>query len=113
VIGILYGQLSSEQYAQFFTLGERKDQVLDLLESLRIVCTAALIDPKIVDEPLADNEITIDDLEDTEQRYIFDLALLEATALSRFREQQEQEADVDVMDPDTGVALQTESTAGN
>lgn len=89
VIRILHGQITDAQYRAFFDLSERKEHALELTESLRVVCTAALVSPRVVDEPQADDEIYIDDLEDAEQRYIFDLALLEATALSRFRLQQE------------------------
>lgn len=85
----LYGQLSDEDYKKFFSLGERAENAVDYAESLRIVCTAALIHPRIVDEPQADDEIHIDHLEDSEQRWIFDLAFLEATGLSRFRQRQE------------------------
>jgi hypothetical protein len=88
VIKILYGQVSPEQYAQFFELADRREHAEDLAESFRVVCTAALIEPKVVDNPQADDEIHIDDLEDSEQRYIFDLALLEATGLSRFCKRQ-------------------------
>lgn len=90
VIKTLYGQMTREQYANFFELAERKEHAADMLESLRVVCTAALVHPRIVDVPEGDDEIHIDDLEDGEQRYIFDLALLEATDLSRFRVQQEE-----------------------
>lgn len=109
VIRLLYGQLTNEQYQAFFDLQERKEHAVDLAESLRVVCTAALIDPVIVDEPQAGNEIHIDDLEDGEQRYIFDLALLEATALSRFRQQ--QAANVDVVSPSEVHAEQAEPVA--
>ena len=88
VMKLLYGPMTPEEYQAFFTLSERKEHAIDLTESLRIVCTAALLQPKIVDDPQADDEISIDDLEDGEQRFIFDLALLEATQLSRFCERQ-------------------------
>jgi hypothetical protein len=93
VMGILYGKITSAQYEAFFDIAERKENAVELTESLRIVCTAALVEPRIVDDPQADNEIHIDDLEDREQRYIFDLALLEATDLSRFRRQQETDVE--------------------
>jgi hypothetical protein len=89
VIKIMYGTITPQQYREFFDVTERRDHAIELAKSLRIVCTAALLDPVIVDDPQADNEIHIDDLEDGEQRYIFDLALLEATRLSKFRHEQE------------------------
>lgn len=93
VMGILYGTLKAGDWQKFFALPERREQTIDMLESLRVVCTAALVHPCVVDEPSADDEIHIDDLEDGEQRYIFDLALREATGLSRFRAQQESNLD--------------------
>jgi hypothetical protein len=90
VIQIMYGKITEEQYQQFFALPERKEHAADLAESLRVVCTAALVYPRIVDDPQADDEIHIDDLDDSEQRFIFDLALLEASQLSRFRQGQER-----------------------
>lgn len=93
VMGILYGTLKAGDWQKFFALPERLEQTLDMLESLRIVCTAALVHPRIVDEPSAADEMHIDDLEDGEQRYIFDLAFREATGLSRFRAQQESGLD--------------------
>lgn len=88
VIRILYGQLTDEEYERFFNLPERMEQALDMAESLRVVCTAALVYPRIVDEPQADDEIQIDDLDDAEQRYLFELAFLEASDLTSFRERQ-------------------------
>ena len=88
-ISVLYGRLTNEQWAQFFELGERVETALEYAESLRVVCTAALIYPRIVDDPQAEDEIHIDDLDITERRWIFDLAFLEATRLSSFRRQQE------------------------
>lgn len=88
VIQILYGKITDEQYKAHFAPNERKDHAVEMSESLRVVCTAALVEPKVVDNPQADDEIHIDDLEDSEQRFVFDLALLEASTLSRFRQKQ-------------------------
>ena len=111
VIHILYGKVTHAEYESFFELKERKEQAVDLADSLRVVCTAALIEPRIVDEPQADDEIHIDDLEDSEQRFIFDLAMLEATGLSRFR--QRQASDVEPVAPEQELALPAEPVAGN
>jgi hypothetical protein len=90
VVKLLYGQISEAEYRDFFTETEKRERALEMAESLRIVCTAALLEPRIVENPEADDEISIDDLEDSEQRIIFDLAMLEASALTRFRERQEE-----------------------
>lgn len=106
VMSILHGTLKREDWQKFFALPERIEQELEMLESLRVVCTAALVYPHVVDEPQSDDEIHIDDLEDGEQRFIFDLALMEATALSRFRLQ--QEAGVEPVGDSTGDEQPTE-----
>ncbi len=90
VIKLLYGQITEAEYHEFFSLAERAEHAVEMADSLRIVCTAALMEPKIVESPQGDDEISIDDLEDSEQRIIFDLAMLEASALSRFRRRQEE-----------------------
>lgn len=109
VMRIMFGQITNEEYAEFFALQERKERAVELAESLRVVCTAALIEPRIVDDPQADDEIHIDDLEDAEQRFIFDLALLEATGLSRFRARQAQ--DVEPVAQEQEPELSTEPSA--
>lgn len=109
VVKILFGPITTAEYDAFFSLDERKGHALDMVESLRVVCTAALLEPRIVDNPQADDEIHIDDLEDGEQRQIFDLALLEATGLSRFRER--QEATLDTVAENEGDAQQAEPVA--
>jgi hypothetical protein len=110
VIKVLYGQMTPEEYRDFFALSERKEHALALTESLRVVCTAALIEPRIVENPQADDEIGIDDLEDGEQRIVFDLALLEASALSRFRAR--QETTVEPVDDGQGDAQPAEPVGG-
>jgi hypothetical protein len=109
VMQILYGKITDAQYKAFFDLPERKEHAVDLAESLRVVCTAALLYPRVVDEPQADDEIYIDDLEDSEQRMIFDLALLEASTLSRFR--QGQTANVELVSPSESLEQQAEPVA--
>lgn len=111
VMAILHGTLKREDWQKFFALPERMEQTVEMLESLRVVCTAALVHPRVVDEPSADDEIHIDDLEDGEQRFIFDLALMEATALSRFRLQ--QETGVEPVADEPGDEQPTEQPGGD
>lgn len=102
VIKFLYGSLTNEEYDAFFSPKEKKEQALQMIDSLRIVCACALINPVISDTPIYEgDEIHIDDLEDVEQRFIFDLAMLGASSLRDFREKQEAtlESVVDEQDP--------------
>lgn len=90
VISFLYGAISEEQYTEFFSPKEKREQAIALIESLRIVCTCSLLDPMISDEEgFSTDTIIIDDLEDSEQRFIFDLAMMGATSLRSFRKEQE------------------------
>ncbi len=90
VIGFLYGNITEEEYKKFFSPAEKKEKAIDLIDSLRIVCTCALIEPIVGTlAESGENVITIDDLEDTEQRLIFDLAMLGASSLRDFRQEQE------------------------
>jgi hypothetical protein len=90
VISFLYGSLTEEQYADFFSPKEKREQAMDLIKSLAIVATAAMIEPKIVADASADPTcMEVDDLEDSELRYIFDLAMMGASHLTEFRLEQE------------------------
>lgn len=111
VIGILYGKITEEQYQAFFSLNERKEHALELAESLRVVCAAALLEPRVVEDPQADDEIHIDDLEQGEQRFIFDLAFLEASGLRRFRHLQETDVEPVAQEPEP--ELPAEPVDGN
>ncbi len=90
VIGFLYGNITEDDYKEFFSPADKKEKALDLIESLRIVCTCALLEPTIGEVlNIDENVILIDDLEDSEQRLIFDLAMLGASSLRDFRKEQE------------------------
>ena len=90
VISFLYGSLTEEQYADFFSPKEKREQAIDLIESLRVVATCAMLEPQIVPDASADPAcVEIDDLEDSELRYIFDLAMMGASHLTEFRLEQE------------------------
>lgn len=90
VISFLYGSLTEEQYADFFSPKEKIEQALDLIQSLEIVARCAVLEPVIVADASADpSVIEIADLEDSELRYIFDLAMMGASHLTDFRREQE------------------------
>ena len=96
VIAFLYGSLSEDQYADFFSPKEKREQALDLIESLRIVATCAMLEPVIASKDYdGPDSISVDDLEDSELRYIFDLAMMGASHLKDFR--LEQEAPVELV----------------
>lgn len=112
VIAFLYGSLDEEDYKKFFSPAERREQALDLIKSLNIVAQAAVIEPRVVGpgESVGPEEIEAEDLEDSELRWIFDLAMMGAANLRNFRLQQETPVEpvADVEDP----ASETESVGG-
>ena len=97
VIAFLYGSLDEDQYQNFFSPKEKREQAIEMIKSLEIVATCALLEPKVVeDSKLEMKGIEIEDLEDSELRYIFDLAMMGASHLREFR--LEQEAPVELVD---------------
>lgn len=87
VLKMVYEGVETEEITAFWAPRERVDETLEMLESLRVVCTAALIYPRIVDNPQAEDEIAIEDLSLAERGSIFHLALQPAELLQRFRVQ--------------------------
>ena len=59
-------------------------------ELVNLIVPAAVIEPRIVAEPAADDEITLADIEFSDKIAIFQLATGGATVLKSFREQQEK-----------------------
>lgn len=113
VVRVLYAdspQASNAAINDFFGLAEKVDTAREYVESLRVICTAALLEPRIVDNPQADDEIAIDDLSDYEQGLIANLAFLEVDALRAFRSQ--PAADVETLDAQPSEPLPTQQAIG-
>ena len=90
VIAFLYGSLDEDQYQNFFSPKEKREQAIEMIKSLEIVAECAILEPMIVKDAIANPEgIEVADLEDSELRYIFDLAMMGASHLREFRLQQE------------------------
>lgn len=85
VLNMIYDRGEEDKFEQFLTSAESREEALEMLESLRIVCVASMIEPKIVENPQKDDEIAIDDLDLGDRSYIFRLAFVPAEALSTFR----------------------------
>ena len=110
VIAFLYGSLDEDQYQNFFSPKEKREQAIEMIKSLEIVATCALLEPKVVeDSKLEMKGIEIEDLEDSELRYIFDLAMMGASHLREFR--LEQEAPVEPVDDSEEPVDEAESTS--
>lgn len=85
VVNMVYGKLSKDAVFEFLAPKEKAEEAAAMLESLRVVCEAALVYPRLVLEPVADDEISIDDLEVADRGWIFRLAFASAEALYPFR----------------------------
>lgn len=66
------------------------DMAKGMADLFGIVCKAALLEPRVVDNPTADDEIALDDIEFQDKAAIFQLAIAPTRALELFRRQQEQ-----------------------
>src|SRR6476620_820675 len=85
MVDIIYGNIDNDRINNFLSLQESAEEAMAMIESLRVVCTAALVEPKIVDNPQAEDEISIDDIELSDRSYIFRLVFISAEALTTFR----------------------------
>lgn len=94
VVKMLKGEAQNEEIDDFY--GKERDEVKDwlaMIDSVNVVCEAALVYPRVVEQPEGDDEIAIDDLSLQDRFWIFKLAFQPAEVLSRFR--LESLADVD------------------
>jgi len=66
-------------------LAEQSDEMLALIDA---ICAAAFLEPRIVAEPQAEDEIAIEDVELADRGTVFSLAMLPANDLRRFLERQ-------------------------
>lgn len=85
-----------EAIGELLTEAEKNEQkrakihktVPDFIKLARIVCRAAFVSPRIVDEPKADDEISIKDLDEGDIFYVWRTATKGASTLAFFRDQQ-------------------------
>lgn len=81
---LFYGTAKVEDIYGLHATTEDVERALKVAKSLKIVTRAFLLEPRVVDEPLADDEISIDDVDPADQAFIFDSAFMGAEGLSRF-----------------------------
>lgn len=85
VTKMLFEQVSNQELNDFISPREQAKDSLEMIDSLNVVCEAALLYPRIVEKPTQDDEIAIDDLTLADRGWIFKLAFQPAEVLSRFR----------------------------
>lgn len=87
VIDAIYNGLSNQKIADFLALREQEENALAFMESMQIICEEMFIEPRVVANPQADDELTIDDIPIVDQGWAFDRAFRVARDLRPFRPQ--------------------------
>lgn len=106
VLRMVYEDVPNAQLDEFLATRERVADALAMIESLRVVCVAGLLEPRIVDEPEGKGDISIDDLTLNERGWVFKLVFQSAETLSSFRFG--QTPDVDTLPNGEGDSQPTE-----
>lgn len=88
VTDAIYHGVTADKIDKFMTLQEKEEHATEFLDSLKACCEEVFLEPRIVDNPQADDEISIADLHLQDQAWAFDLAFGFARELRPFRPQQ-------------------------
>jgi len=95
---LFYGKADFAEVQSFRMVREDAKEALKVARSLQIVTKAFLLEPRVVDNPQADDEICIDDVEPVDQAAIWDFAFMGADLLRKFfRESTQQDGDLQVV----------------
>lgn len=94
VTDAIYNGMDEDKLDKFRTLQEKQESALEFLESLRIVCEEMFMEPRIVADPQADDEIAIDDLVIIDQWIAFERAFGVVRAYMPFRAEPEPDVAV-------------------
>lgn len=92
VTDAIYQGVTAAKIDAFMSLREQEEHALEFLDSLQVCCEEVFLEPRIVENPTADDECAIADIVLADQAWAFDLAFGFARELRPFRP--EQEADV-------------------
>lgn len=76
------------------------DDLRNYAELVNAICISAMVDPRVVDDPQADDEIDIDTLEWADKVFLASIVGATTKQLELFR--REQTGDVDAVDPANG-----------
>lgn len=92
------------------TLAADPKLALEYMSLINCIVPAAMLEPRIVESPSADNEIRLEDLDFTDKLAVFNLAIGPVDALRRFRDK--QSADVHAIQNRDGDGQQAEPAGG-
>jgi len=85
----IYGGVTADRIDAFMTLRDKEEHNIEFLDSLKVCCEEVFLEPRIVDEPTTDDEMSIADVPLVDQAWAFDLAFGFARELRPFRPEQE------------------------
>jgi len=101
---------------QMIAQGERPSVSLetyqDFADLIGLVCQVAFVEPRIVDEPTADDEIGLDDVGFEDQTYVFNWAQQEIRFLMPFRPGQESGGDLEAAPGGDDLSDQAQRDSG-
>lgn len=83
----VYHGISNQKIANFLALREQQENAVAFLESMQIICEEMFMEPRVVANPQADDELTIDDIPIVDQGWAFDRCFRSARELRPFRPQ--------------------------
>lgn len=89
----------------------KAERAKDFIALVSLVVRASVIEPKIVDDPKADDEIALSDIEFSDKVIIYQLAIQPSVVLSSFRSG--QAPDVAIVPDSEGDGQPTEQPGGN
>lgn len=92
VVDAIYTSVNEEKLDAFRKLQDKAETALEFLESLRIVCEEMFLEPRVVADPQADDEVSIADVMLIDQWTAFERAFGLVRELLPFRDQ--SQADV-------------------
>lgn len=92
--GILHDELTPLAAKTIWTeidvdkIADVTEMATGMAELFGVVCKAAFLEPKIVDDPTEEDEISLDDLSFEDKASVFQLAIQPARVLEKFRDKQ-------------------------
>lgn len=78
---------SEDKYNAYLRQDGSQEAVQTVTDSLRAICEAVFIDPKVVDDPQADDEVAIADVPLVDQMWAFRLVFVPVQEVYPFRQQ--------------------------
>lgn len=91
VIDAFYSGATQEKVDKFLSAQEKEENVLALMESFAVICKEMLMEPRVVEDAQADDEVTMMDIPLVDQLWAFNLTFVPAEELYPFRPQSQSD----------------------